>query len=222
MTARTVALLWSGGKDSALALDRLRRAGERVVALVHNVDAATGRDRAHGVPDFVVEAQAAALGLHVRQSRSDWAGFGAAVERDLAALAAERGVDAVAFGDIRLAEHRAWNEALARRVRLEPRFPLWGEDEASVVDEVVRRGHRAVVVAVRPPLDRSFLGRWLHEESFVADVRARGASIAGEDGEYHSLVVDGPLFRRRVDVVALAPRPGEHGYEWLDVGLAPC
>lgn len=220
-----VALAWSGGKDSALVLDRLHAEGARAAILVQNVDRRTSRDRAHGVPDFVTAAQAAALGLTLTQFRTDWAGYGAGLEEVLRTARSERGVTAVAFGDIDQEEHRRWNEEIARQVGLEPLFPLWGQDHVRIVREVVDRGWRAVVVAVRPPLDASFLGRSLDEPTFVDDVVARGASAAGEGGEYHTLVIDGPLFKKRLDVVAYEARPADAdapGATWLDVGLAPC
>lgn len=210
-----VALSWSGGKDSALALARLLEAGHEV-ALVHLTDAATRRDRAHGVPDFLVEEQAAALALPLHLGASEVAGY----EAELARLLREAAPEAVAFGDIRLAEHRAWGERLAARLGLAAMFPLWGEPPGAPARESVARGFRAFVTACRPPLDPSFLGRFL-DADLLADMPRTGADPDGENGEYHTLVVDGPPFRRRVDAMAGDVVPDRDGWR-LELGLRGC
>lgn len=210
-----MALTWGGGKDGALALARLLEAGHDVT-LVHLTDSATRRDRAHGVPDFLVEEQAAALGLPLVLGASDARGHDAEMGRLLREAASE----AVAFGDARSAPHRERGERLAARLGLSALWPLWGEPPGAVAEEVVRRGFRAFVTACRPPLEVSFLGRFLDEET-LGDVRAAGADPEGENGEYHTLVVDGPHFRRRVDAMAGDAVP--HGDGWrLELGLRGC
>ena len=210
-----VLLSWSGGKDSALAFLRLREMGHDV-ALVHATDAATRRDRAHGVPDYVVQEQAAALGARLHLRASDVAGYEGAL---LDALR-EAAPDAVAFGDVDFAPHRAWGEALAAKAGVDAVWPLWNQPTRDVAREAVDRGLRAVVVACRPPLDPALLGRFL-DHDLLAEIEAAGADPAGERGEYHTLVVDGPPFRRRVDVMAGEVRP--HGDGWrLDLGLRGC
>lgn len=212
-----VALSWSGGKDGALALARLREHGHDVT-LVHLTDAATRRDRAHGVPDFLVQEQAACMGARLHLDASDVAGYERALLAALRTLAPE----AVAFGDIHLEAHRAWGERVARAAGVDAMFPLWGMPTEDVVDEALRRGIRAFVVAARAPLDASFLGRFL-DADLAADVRARGGDVAGEDGCYHTFVVDGPSFRRRVEATAGAVREAPEIDGWqLDLGLRGC
>lgn len=210
-----VVLSWSGGKDSALTLLRLLDDGHDVT-LAHLTDAATRRDRAHGVPDFLVEEQAAALALPLDLRASDIPGYGGA----LAAATRAAKAEAIAFGDIHLEAHRAWGQRFAEKEALRAIWPLWGESTRVVATEAVSSGLRAFVVACRPPLDPSFLGRFL-DADLVADVEARGADPAGEDGSYHTLVIDGPRFRRRVDAVAGASRPVGEGW-MLDLSLRGC
>lgn len=210
-----VVLSWSGGKDSALALARLRERGHEVV-LLHLTDAATRRDRAHAVPDFLVQEQAACLGLPLELRASDAAGYEAAFLGALRDLAP----GAVAFGDVDFLPHRAWGENAAARAGVEPLWPRWGRTTRQVVDEAMARGVRAFVTACRPPLDPSFLGRFL-EPPLVALLVARGADPAGERGEYHTFVVDGPGFRRRVDATTGETLPWNGGWA-LDLGLRGC
>lgn len=210
-----VALSWSGGKDSALALARLREAGHEVT-LLHLADEATRRDRAHGVPDFLVQEQAACMGLPLALRTSTAAGYEAAFLAALRDLAP----DAVAFGDVDLEAHRAWGEKVAREAGVDALWPLWNEPTARVAGEAMARGFRAFLTAVRPPLDASLLGRFL-EPPLVESLVARGADPAGGRGEYHTFVVDGPPFRRRVDVTAGEPMPWNGGW-CLDLGLRGC
>lgn len=210
-----VVLSWSGGKDSALALARLRDEGHEV-ALLHLSDRETRRDRAHGVPDFLVQEQAACLGLRLELRASVWSDY----ETEFLAALGELAPDAVAFGDVDLAEHRAWGERVAAQAGVDALWPLWNEPTARVAAEVTERGLRAFVCACRPPLDASFLGRFV-EPALVDSMRSRGADPAGERGEYHTFVVDGPGFRRRVDVTAGEPVPWNGGWR-LDMGLRGC
>jgi uncharacterized protein (TIGR00290 family) len=209
-----VALSWSGGKDSALALAGLRAEGH-VVTLVHLTDADSRRDRAHGVPDFLIQEQAAALGLPLHLGASDVRGYEAVFLDALREVAP----DAVAFGDIDFVPHREWGEALARKAGVRALWPLWGMPTRAVAEEAVKT-MRAFVVACRPPLDATFLGRFLDEE-LLRDVEARGADPAGERGEYHTFVVEGPGFRRRVEATAGDVAPLGDGWR-LDVGLRGC
>lgn len=210
-----VVLSWSGGKDSALALARLREEGHDVT-LLHLTDETTRRDRAHGVPDFLVQEQAYAMGVPLRLEASDREGYTRAFLR---ALADEK-PDAVAFGDIRLAPHRAWGEQIAKRAGLDALWPLGGLDGRAVVAEALARGVRAFVTACQPPLDASFLGRFL-DADLAADVAHRGADVAGGDGAYHTFVLDGPGFRRRVEIVAGEAVPQDAGWR-LEIGLRGC
>jgi uncharacterized protein (TIGR00290 family) len=210
-------MFWSGGKDSALALDRVRRAGDyEVTALVTTINPEFGRVSMHGVRETLVEAQAAAAGLPLEKmyvgSASSNEGYVAALREVLRAQRA-RGVEAVIFGDIFLADLRAWREGFLAECDVAGVFPLWGEDTRSLAAEFVARGFRAVICCVNDAdLDETAVGRAL-DAGFFAGLPA-GVDPCGENGEYHSFVHDGPVFRQPV-----AFRAGERVYRPL--GLAP-
>ncbi|MGH6969309.1 MAG: hypothetical protein ACREEL_05140 [Stellaceae bacterium] len=202
MSTRPPAILfWSGGKDSGLALDRLRRVGEfEVVALVTTVNSQYRRVSMHGVREELVAAQARAAGLpldtmYVGPSSSNDA-YVAALRRTLGAWR-ERGVAAVAFGDIFLADLRQWREGLLAELGLRGVFPLWQADTAQLAREFVARGFRAVLCCANDAmLGENDVGRDLSAE-FFATLPA-GVDPCGENGEYHSFVWDGPVFRAPV------------------------
>ena len=194
-------LFWSGGKDSGLALDRLRRAGEyEIVALITTVNAQYRRVSMHGVREELVAAQARAAGLpldtmYVGPSGTNEA-YIAALRETLGAWR-ERGVETVAFGDIFLADLRQWRETLLAELGLRGVFPLWHADTTQLAQEFVVRGFRAVLCCANDAmLGEADVGRVL-DAAFFAGLPA-GIDPCGENGEYHSFVWDGPVFRAPV------------------------
>jgi uncharacterized protein (TIGR00290 family) len=210
-------LSWSGGKDSALALHALRAdPAVRVEALLTTVTAAYDRISMHGVRRALLERQAAAVGLPLRTvaipaacTNGEYeAAFGGAL-----AAWAEEGGAAVAFGDLFLADVRAYRERLvaAHAPALTARFPLWGADTRALARRFVDDGYRAVLVCVDPrQLDAAFCGRAY--DARLLDELPAGVDPCGENGEFHTFVHGGPVFR--------APVPVLHGAVALREGFA--
>ena len=196
-TRERYALMWSGGKDSALALMRARSRGQDVTRLLNIYDPATDRVRFHATRRELIQAQADAIGLPVVQFGVAWDGYEPAFRTLLAGLKAER-FTGVVFGDIHLADVRAWYEDRVRDAGLEHVEPIWGEPPAELVAEFVTGGSRAVITCVDlPKLDETWLGRII-DEQFVRDIRRLPIDAAGENGEYHSFTYAGPLFNAPV------------------------
>jgi len=198
------ALMWSGGKDSALALYRARKAGIEVSRLLTFYDRATRRVRFHATRSSVVAAQAKATGA------GQWYGIGSSWPAMEAQLVVElgkmrdSGVEGVVFGDIHLADVRAWYEDRVRAAGLEHVEPIWGEQPADLLREFVDIGGRAVVTCVDlMRLDASWLGR-IVDERFVHDITDTGVDVCGENGEFHTFAFEGPMF-----VHPVGWRPGE-------------
>jgi uncharacterized protein (TIGR00290 family) len=207
--------MWSGGKDSALALDRCRRAGLDVGCLVNFHDPATRRVRFHATRVELIEAQAAAVGLPLRSLAVPWEEFDAALRAELARLRAD-GFDGVVLGDIHLADVRAWYEERVTAAGLEHVEPLWDEDPAALVAEFVESGGRAVITCCQESsLPAGWLGRVI-DETFPADIALTGIDPCGERGEYHSFAFAGPAFQRSVGWRA-GERRGENGFLQLDL-----
>jgi uncharacterized protein (TIGR00290 family) len=210
---------WSGGKDSALALHEIRAAGKfDVEALVTTVTADFERISMHGVRRELLERQARSLGLRLEEVSIPRSASNEAYEAAFEAVLArhrERGVRTVGFGDLFLEDIRRYRDAFLARIGMRGEYPLWHRDTAELAREFLRLGFRAVVVCVDPrALDGSFAGRWF-DEGFLADLPA-GVDPCGENGEFHSFVVDGPGFREPVAV-----SPGEvvsrDGFSFCDL-----
>ncbi|HVD02454.1 MAG TPA: ATP-binding protein [Candidatus Dormibacteraeota bacterium] len=209
------ALLWSGGKDSALALARARAAGLQVSLLLSFHDSETGRVRFHATRVGMLRAQARAIDIELRAVASTWPEMEARLAGELSMLRAE-GFGGVLLGDIHLADVRAWYEERVTAAGLEHVEPLWQVPSADLLAEFVASGGRAVVTCVElAKLDRSWLGRII-DQSFVNDIAATGVDACGENGEYHSFAFAGPVFRAPVRWQA-GETGGEDGFAQLDL-----
>ena len=202
------AISWSGGKDSLAALAAVRGRLEVVTALTM-FDEAGERSRSHGLRRTLVEAQADRLGLQSVIARCTWATYDAAFRDALIALAAQE-ITHVVFGDLVFPEHRAWAEARCAEAGVAAVEPLWGTPTSDLFDAFAASGARALLVTVREPwLDESWLGRPL-DAGMKQTFTQRGIDPCGENGEYHTAVVDSPLFSRPISVAhGIRVRQGE-------------
>jgi uncharacterized protein (TIGR00290 family) len=217
-----VVMAWSGGKDSVLALEALRAdAAFHVEALLTTVTADYDRISMHGVRRSLLAAQADAIGLPLIEAPIPAAASNAAYESAFAAALAParaRGVRRVAFGDLFLADIRRYRERQLAELGMEGVFPIWRRETASLARECIDRGYRAVLVCVDPTqVDASFAGR-LYDHDLLRDLPA-AADPCGENGEFHTFVFDGPLFRRPlpIEVGAVVTRGG---FVFCDLTLA--
>jgi uncharacterized protein (TIGR00290 family) len=201
-----IALSWSGGKDSTLALAALRAdARYDVVALVTSVTTGYERISIHGVRRELLDAQVRAVGLPlyevVLEPSSSNEAYEAAFRQGVESLRADfPTLRKIAFGDLFLEDVRAYRERLLAPMGLEGVFPLWGLDTGDLARQFVREGYRAHLVCVdTTQLSGAFAGRTL-DASLIADL-PETADPCGERGEYHSFVWDGPVFATPVPVV---------------------
>lgn len=192
---------WSSGKDSAYALHLARQDESlEVVGLLTTVTDAYERVAMHGVREALLDAQAAAVGLPLVKVRIPSPCPNEVYERAMGeamAAALADGIDHVVFGDLFLADIRAYREAQLARIGMTPVFPLWLRDTAALAREMIREGIEAVLTCVDPKqLDRSFAGRTFD----AALLAALPASVdpCGENGEFHTLVTAGPMFARPI------------------------
>ena len=194
-----VLLSWSGGKDAAWSLHVLRQRGELdVVGLVTTVTEGFERISMQGIRVDVMELQAQATGLPVLQARIPQACDNPTYEAAFAsALASARerwpGICDIAFGDLFLADIKAWRDAFCARLDWQPHCPLFGSNTASLARTMLDGGLRARLCCVdTTQLDARFAGRDF-DESLLADLPA-GVDPCGENGEFHTCVHAGPMF----------------------------
>jgi uncharacterized protein (TIGR00290 family) len=196
-----VLFCWSGGKDSAMALHALRAVGQRrIAALLTTITDEYNRISMHGVRRVLLERQAESIGLPLHPVLIPPQCVNTIYEERMKEALAEhfaRGVRRVAFGDIFLEDLRLYRENNLARLGMEALFPIWKRDTRELAAEFVRLGFRAIVVCVDPRvLDHSFAGREL-DASFFANLPP-GVDACGENGEFHTFVFDGPIFKKPV------------------------
>ena len=194
-------LSWSGGKDAAWTLYALRQRDDvAVVGLLTTITDDFERVAMHGIRVDVLQAQAAAIGLPVIEARMPQRASNAIYEDVFAAaLAGARvrwpGLRHVAFGDLFLADIRAYREALCARLDWTPLFPLFGSDTALLAREMIEGGLRAWICCVdTQQLDPAFAGRAFDRS--LLDALPPQVDRCGENGEFHTCVSDGPMFSK--------------------------
>jgi uncharacterized protein (TIGR00290 family) len=191
---------WSGGKDSALALHEAIKAGAEPRFLVSMLTEGGERSRSHGLRRGLLAAQAAAIGVPIRFGAATWGGYREEFVRVVGEGIAATGARAGVFGDIDMDEHREWEEEVCAEVGAEAVLPLWHRDRRAVTHQLLAAGFEAVIVAVHDGvLPPSLLGRTL-DAGVLAEIEAAGADACGENGEFHTFVIDAPIFRKKVDV----------------------
>ncbi|MDF2697483.1 MAG: hypothetical protein K0S65_5866 [Labilithrix sp.] len=195
-TSKRALCSFSGGKDSCLALWRAQQAGLDVGALLVMFEESGERSRSHAIPPTVVMRQAESLGLELVTRNASWKDYEAVFVEALKTLRTE-GYEVAIFGDIDLQAHREWEEKVCAAAGLTASLPLWQLERAALVKEVLDAGFRARVVCVDSRyLGDDFCGRE-YDASFLADLPP-GVDACGENGEFHTLVYDGPNFRTPV------------------------
>ncbi|HQU14662.1 MAG TPA: adenine nucleotide alpha hydrolase [Gammaproteobacteria bacterium] len=219
-----VVFSWSGGKDSALALHALLNdARYRVVALLTTVADDYRRISHHGVRESLLDLQAQSLGLaldklYLPSQRCTNADYEARMGETMARYVAQ-GVRLVAHGDIFLEDLRTYQERNLARAGMQGLFPIWGRDTRELLEAFFKLGFRGCLCCVDAQrLGADFAGREL-DARLLADLPP-GVDLCGENGEYHSFVWDGPIFRQPVPVRLgqRITREGRHFVDLIPVG----
>ncbi len=214
-------MAWSSGKDSAWALHEVQRAGEvEVVGLLTTVTSEFERVSMHAVRETLLDRQAETLGFPCRKVRIPWPCVNEVYEREMGRALAEAradGITCVVFGDLFLADVRAYREAKMTGSGIEPLFPLWGRDTTRLARDMLASGLRATLTCVDPRrLDRSFAGR-VFDEALLHALPA-GVDPCGENGEFHTFVSAGPMFHAPLEV-AVGEVVEREGFVFADVLL---
>ena len=201
-----------------MALHEATHAGAEPQLLVSMMIENGERSRSHGLSREVLVAQADAVGLPVEFGAASWNDYEAELIRVLEGIIAAGGPSVGVFGDIDMQDHRDWVERVCGLVGAEARLPIWQRDRRELMDDVLAAGFQAVIVAVRDgELPPELLGAMI-DADVGAEIEATGADAAGENGEYHSLVVDGPLFQHPL-AVETGERSLRDGVWFTDVRL---
>ncbi|RNF39184.1 diphthine--ammonia ligase [Planococcus salinus] len=208
---------WSGGKDSALAYYRAVLEGHVPLALFTMFEEDGSKSRSHGLPLEVMEAQAERMGLPLIIGKADWAGYEKEFIGQLKKFK-EGGIDMGVYGDIDLEDHLRWIEKVSAAAGMEVNHPLWQEPRRALLEELIDSGFKAVVTVVDTSrVDEKFLGREFTRE-LIAELETLGIDACGEEGEFHTVIIDGPIFVEPVPVT-FGDKVAVDQYRMLDVKL---
>jgi uncharacterized protein (TIGR00290 family) len=201
--AEPIIISWSGGKDSALALyELIQRTEFKVKGLVTTVTRDYQRVSIHGVRRVLLKRQAAALGYPLKEVFISKGASNDEYEKQMDETLDKflgEGISNIAFGDIFLADLRAYRETKLANLGFKAVFPIWKTDTLELAHRFIKLGFKAVVTCVDlEVLDGGFAGR-AYDESFLRDL-PDGVDPCGENGEFHSFVFDGPVFKHPLKV----------------------
>ena len=195
---------WSGGKDGCLAGYRATARGMEIRYLANMVTRNGRRSWSHGLSAELLQIQAQAMGIPLVQKRTTSDNYEAEFINMLRAFKQE-GIEGGIFGDIDFNEHRQWIEKVCQEADINPHLPLWGESQDRIMREFIGLGFEAIVIATRADLlGEEWVGRRI-DLDFLEQLdklrETKEITLCGEAGEYHTLVIDGPLFKKRIEVL---------------------
>lgn len=199
---KKVTFSWSGGKDSAFALFRIQVSGEyEIVSLHTTINAETKRVGLHGVRENLIEQQAASIGIPLTKIYLPSSQTNDEYEKVMKGFyqqCSRQGIEGIVFGDINLQDLRQYREQLLMPSSLEGIYPLWNLNTIAMVNDIINSGFKTVICSADGKyFDQSILGRTI-DQHFINDL-PNGVDPCGENGEFHSFVYDGPIFKKRVE-----------------------
>lgn len=190
---------FSGGKDSVLALYKAMKVGE-AVGLIVMLEEEGKRSRSHGMPPELIRAQAESIGLPVYTAAASWTDYETIFMR-LLEQAKNQGAEVLVTGDLDVPAHGCWHDRVTKNAGLKLGMPLWEMNHLEAVQEFINLGFVTILVTVNLSLGmrEDDLGRMLTHE-YVKELEARGIDPCGEGGEFHTTVIDGPIFKHPIPV----------------------
>lgn len=209
---------WSGGKDSCLACYKAIKEGYQIKYLLNFISKESKRCCFHGLEAKLIKLQTELIGIPLIQKEvtPDMQEY----EKEFKAAVSElKDARAMVFGDIYLDEHKEWVERVCRDLDIMPIEPLWNDSPSNLVEEFIDLGFKALVVSCQADkFGKDFVGREV-DKNLLAELNSRNICPCGENGEFHTLVVDGPMFKKRIEILESEPvfKEGFWKYWFLDI-----
>lgn len=199
MSTKNSLCSWSGGKDSCFALMQAIQQGYSPKVLLNVMNEAGKISRSHGIPSAILQAQANAASLPIHLISSSWNEYEVNFTQALSALKEQYHLTHAIFGDIDLQPHRDWEEKVCTNAGLIAVLPLWQQERKTLVLQMLEAGIETMIVSCNEIMGERFIGEVI-TPALVSELEAMGIDACGENGEYHTLVLDCPLFENRINV----------------------
>jgi len=220
---------WSGGKDSCLAYYKAIQSGYQISHLVNFISAEYKRVSFHGTPAELIQLQADSIGIPLVQKEVQPDDYEPAFKEAIRKLL-PKDIKGMVFGDIYLQEHKQWVERICQELGIKAPEPLWGMRTEDILEEFIRSGFEAIIVSANASaqfghygIDKEWIGHKI-DNDFIRYLKTKPyIDLCGESGEYHTFVVNGPIFKNKLNIIKkeVIERDTPYG-EWyfLDIGTA--
>ena len=211
--------LWSAGKDSCFAYYKAKQQGHNIISLFNFIESDSENSLSHGLSAEIIQRQIQTTGISFLQKPMSKGNYRNEFISLINQWKKEKEIEGIVFGDIYLEGHKNWIDKVCEELEITPIFPLWGKDTSILIKEIIEVGFKAIVVSTRKDfLGNEWLGRKI-DNDFVREIKSLGnIDLCGENGEYHTFVYDGPIFKAPV-----AFFPGEkmhtQTHSFLDIVL---
>lgn len=191
---------WSGGKESCFAVYQALKQGYRVSHLVNFISRDSQRVSAHGTVPGLVKLQSECIGIPLVQQETTRDGYEQEFKETVKSLI-PLGVEGMVFGDIYVQEHLDWIQRVCNDLKIKAFEPLWDRSTEDIMADYIDAGFKSVVIAAKSELiGEEWIGKTI-DKSYLDYLRSKGIDVCGENGEYHTLVIDGPLFKKPIKLL---------------------
>ncbi len=193
---------WSGGKDGCLAVHRAQQQGYEVNCLLNFISRESKRGCFHGLSGDILRYQGELMGIPLVQWEvsPDMKDYESEFKEAVCRFK-ERGIHAMVFGDIYLEEHENWVERVCSELEITAVEPLWKVPVEDILAEFIQSGFKAVIVSCKTDvMGKEYIGRTINW-ALIDELKGRGVCPCGEKGEFHTLVVDGPRFKKPLEIL---------------------
>lgn len=211
---------WSGGKDSCLACYKAMMNGYQVKYLLNFISKEYKRCCFHGIEAKLLDLQAKSIGIPLIQKEvsPDMQKYEEEFKQAVSELK-DKGIRKMVFGDIYLLDHMNWVERVCRDLEIQPIEPLWNIPAEKIVEDFISLGFKAIVVSCKAELfGKEFIGRYV-DRDFLNELKQRQICPCGENGEFHTFVLDGPMFKKKIEITQSQTvlKEGFWRYWFLDI-----
>lgn len=183
---------WSGGKDSCFALMQMN---QKPTVLINALNEDGIISRSHGLHTSILQAQAKELNVPIHFIAATWAEYTEKYIAKLQNLTTQYQLNDAVFGDIDIQIHREWEEKVCQAAEINCHLPLWQQDRKKLVVKMIDSEIVAMIVSCNDLLGQDFLGKTINYQT-IKELEAIGVDVCGENGEFHTLVLDCPLFNK--------------------------
>lgn len=211
---------WSGGKDACFAFGKMVQHGNKPACLLTMLKDDGKQSGSHGLSREVLAAQAKCLGIPVVFGQAGFGEYEAGLKQALNQSVEEYGAEVIAYGDIDLKAHKDWYEKILEDFGIKPCFPIWHYQRKQLLEDMFAEGIETIIVSVKKDkLPDDYLGRVLTPD-LASKIKKLGICPTGEDGEFHTLVLNAPWFHSRLSIRTGDIFEDEWGHRMLKI--MPC